>query len=124
MVQRYIHQPLLLEGFKFDLRIYVLVACCDPLRIFWYNDGLVRMATIPYKEPTQKNIKQSCMHLTNFAINKHNENYEYNEDEQNDFTGHKRSMKSLFKILEDREYNVFKLKQEIKGLVIKTLISG
>ena len=34
-------QPFLLEGFKCDLRIYVLVTSCNPLRIFVYKDGLV-----------------------------------------------------------------------------------
>ena len=34
-------QPLLLDGFKLDLRVYVLVTACNPLRIFVYKDGLV-----------------------------------------------------------------------------------
>lgn len=35
-------QPFLLDGFKLDLRVYVLVTACNPLRIFIYKDGLVR----------------------------------------------------------------------------------
>ena len=34
-------QPFLLDGFKLDLRVYVLVTACNPLRIFVYKDGLV-----------------------------------------------------------------------------------
>ena len=45
MVQRYKHKPYLIDGLKFDLRIYVLVAGIDPLRIFVYEEGLARFAT-------------------------------------------------------------------------------
>ena len=34
----YLPRPLLVNGFKFDLRIYVLVRCCDPLRVFIYRE--------------------------------------------------------------------------------------
>ena len=69
-MQDYIADPLLLDGFKFDLRIYLLVLSVDPLVIHVYNDGLARLCTTPYVAPTGENIAKTKMHLTNFAINK------------------------------------------------------
>lgn len=37
MVQRYLSRPYLIDGLKFDLRIYVLVAAVDPLRVFIFR---------------------------------------------------------------------------------------
>lgn len=45
MVQRYIAKPYLMEGLKFDLRIYVLLCGTNPLRLYIYEDGLARFAT-------------------------------------------------------------------------------
>ena len=49
MVQQYISRPLLMDGMKFDLRVYVLVSSIDPLRIYVFNEGLVRLATVNYR---------------------------------------------------------------------------
>ena len=45
VVQRYMHKPYLIDNLKFDMRIYVLIAGIDPLRIFVYEEGLARFAT-------------------------------------------------------------------------------
>ena len=51
IASKYLQKPLLVNGFKFDLRVYVLVLACDPLRVFIYKEGLVRFCTEKYKAP-------------------------------------------------------------------------
>jgi len=66
--QQYISKPFLIDGFKFDLRVYVLVTSCDPLRVFLYEDGLGRFATIQYIEPQHNNLVRTFM-VTMNSIN-------------------------------------------------------
>ena len=75
MVQKYIKHPALWKGHKFDFRIYVLVtSVIDPMCIFLYKDGLVRLASEKY-DPT-KNFGDSYIHLTNYSLNKNNKQYD------------------------------------------------
>jgi tubulin polyglutamylase TTLL4 len=48
LASKYVCKPHLINGFKYDLRVYVLVSSYDPLRVYVYNDGLVRFATEKY----------------------------------------------------------------------------
>ncbi|MEW5302346.1 MAG: hypothetical protein WDW36_005143 [Sanguina aurantia] len=69
LLQRYIHNPLLVNGLKFDMRVYVAVTCVDPLRIYVYEEGLARFATQAYSRDTA-DLKKRGVHLTNFSLNK------------------------------------------------------
>ena len=71
----YISNPLLINGYKFDMRIYVAITSINPLRIYIYEEGLARFATEKYEKPSEKNIGNLFMHLTNYAINKNSENF-------------------------------------------------
>jgi tubulin polyglutamylase TTLL4 len=48
IVSKYVSRPHLIRGFKYDLRVYVLVTSFEPLKIYLFRDGLVRLATVPY----------------------------------------------------------------------------
>ena len=101
---KYVANPHLLNGLKYDLRIYVLVTSFNPLRVYIYNDGLVRFATEKYTlDP--KNLNKKYVHLTNFSINKKNEKFVKNNDrageEEGENEGGINSSKWDFKMLKD-----------------------
>ena len=47
LMQRYILNPLLLDGHKFDFRLYMIVASTNPL-ILYYHDGFLRVSLHKY----------------------------------------------------------------------------
>ena len=46
IVQRYLDKPLLLDGIKFDLRVYVVVVGFNPIQAFICDEGLARFCTV------------------------------------------------------------------------------
>lgn len=73
IASRYLASPLLINGLKFDIRLYVLLTCMDPWRVYIFNEGLVRFASEEYDATNIKTNKFA--HLTNYSINKKNEKY-------------------------------------------------
>jgi tubulin polyglutamylase TTLL6/13 len=57
---------------------------CNPLRVYIHHEGIARFCTEPYKKPTRNNMENLFMHLTNYAINKENDNYEEAEDDSSE----------------------------------------
>ena len=123
VVQRYMHKPYLIDGFKFDLRLYVFINGIYPLRIYIYKDGLARFATVKYQSPAPSNLHNLQMHLTNYAINKEASNFVENMNEADDGVGSKRSYQFVLSKVR-RDYGPQKaneLKTGIDDIIIKTM---
>lgn len=66
IVQKYLEHPLLFQGRKFDIRMYVLLT---PHRILFYHDGFARVCPKPYTAPTGAEVQHDGIHLTNLDQN-------------------------------------------------------
>ncbi|XP_075229446.1 tubulin polyglutamylase TTLL13-like isoform X5 [Lycorma delicatula] len=112
-------QPYLVDGFKFDMRVYTLITSIDPLRIFVYNEGLARFATSRYKEPAGHNTTNLYMHLTNYAVNKHSRTFIVDDE-----AGSKRRLSTVNQYFSKMDEDVDKLWASIDDIIIKTIISA
>ena len=59
IIQRYINEPLLILGHKFDIRVYMLIASANP-PIVYYHDGYLRISQYEY-EPNSTHQTSSQM---------------------------------------------------------------
>lgn len=73
IIQKYIHNPLLINKRKFDIRCYALLTTfADHLQGYFFKEGYLRTSC---KEFNIKNTKDKYVHLTNDAIQKNHEDY-------------------------------------------------
>lgn len=122
IVQKYVDRPLLINGSKFDLRLYVLVTSFNPLRAYMHTDGLARFASVKYSHDVDT-LSDRYMHLTNYSVNKLSSNYTKNED-ADACTGHKWTLKTLWKYFTEQGINTDGLWAALRNLVLRTIISG
>ena len=123
MVQEYIKDPYLIDGLKFDIRLYVLVTSAEPLKVFLYEDGLVRFATEKYSNKMNStNMQNMFVHLTNYSVNKMNPGFK-NSQSLDDDSGHKRSWLTVLRRLEQEGRNIKEINHKIKDIIVKTLLT-
>ncbi|XP_032300518.1 tubulin polyglutamylase TTLL5 isoform X4 [Coturnix japonica] len=123
LVSRYISNPLLIDDFKFDVRLYVLVTSYDPLVIYLYEEGLARFATVRYDQAS-KNIKNQFMHLTNYSVNKKSGDYVSCDDPDVEDYGNKWSMSAMLRYLKQEGRDTAALMASVEDLIIKTVVSA
>ncbi|KAH7698852.1 tubulin-tyrosine ligase [Aphelenchoides avenae] len=117
VAQHYVERPLTINGFKFDLRLYVYVNSLDPLRIYLYEEGLVRFASIAYSNSTSSYTNQ-YMHLTNYSINKLAQS-----DGASDGPVPKWKLSDFWIYLRNMGLNASQLREDIKDVAIKAVIA-
>jgi len=124
VLQKYIRRPYLINGFKFDLRLYVVVTSFNPLIIYWSEDGLVRFTTTKYSLSKSKLHKRS-VHLTNYSVQKKQADYIRANGEEDSRNASKWNIKDLWSLLRERHGNekIDILMKDIESVIIKTLIS-
>lgn len=121
VVQRYVTKPLLVDGYKFDCRCYVIITSVVPLCAYLFQEGLARFCTTKYEKPRGRNLGNSCMHLTNYAVNKHSDAFELARAHD---LGSKRSLSSVFTLIEsDGGPSAETLWGEIQAVAEKTLLA-
>lgn len=129
MACKYIHKPHLINDYKYDCRIYVLVTSYDPLKIYLYHNGLVWFTTQKYTA-SKKFLKKRFIHLTNYSVQKKAPNYVKNtnspgnfEEEEEDETASKWDLYSLKNKWREMGVNVEEVYTKLKDLIIKTILS-
>jgi tubulin polyglutamylase TTLL9 len=63
IVQKYIENPYLIGGKKFDIRCYVLVTSYSPLVVYIHRNGFCRFSSSQFTMNT-KDISNMCMKLS------------------------------------------------------------
>lgn len=122
LVSKYIANPHIFNEYKYDLRIYVLITSFDPLKVYMHKYGIVRFATIKYATDPHYCSKR-YMHLTNFALNKKNSKFVYNEEADDDGVGNKWSMSAYKKKLKELGIDTKALFAKVKDVIIKAIIA-
>lgn len=121
VAQEYVDDPFLIDNLKFDIRIYVLVTSCDPLRVYLYKEGLARFCTKNYNAPSEENAQETMMHLTNYAINKKQDNFKCSDDGT---TGFKRTLTSVWQWLDEHGHSSQTVIDSISRLSVSTLLAA
>lgn len=69
VISKYLDNPLLISGKKFDIRMYVLVTSFHPLKVWMFKFGFCRFCNEKYTVDINE-IDNIYIHLTNVAIQK------------------------------------------------------
>ena len=118
VVQQYL-SPLLINGLKFDLRVYCLVTSYDPLKVYMFREGLVRFATQKYSQ-SKETLDQRYMHLTNYSVNKRSQSYNKADSQSESSKWSFAQLKSYF---DKQGYSFSVLLQRISDIIVKTLLA-
>eukprot|EP01051_Picozoa_sp_SAG22_P013418 SAG22_NODE_1500_length_4283_cov_5.412285_1_plen_539_part_00 len=132
LVQRYISNPYLVDGYKSDIRVYVVATSFDPLRLYIHDDGLVRFATEKYNTPNTKGTgqkiahhKSKMAHITNYSIQKNQSKFVENTDVNAPSTGSKWSLKAFRAYLREVQgVDDNKVWASIKDTCVRTILSA
>ena len=124
VVQHYVARPYLLDGLKFDLRLYVALTSVDFISLYIFPEGLARFCTSPY-EAARDDMDNHFAHLTNSSLNVQSAQYALNTGVSAGemATGSKRSFSSVLAALAAEGVDIELLWAEIGEVVKKAFVA-
>lgn len=109
VAQKYI-DSYLIDGTKFDLRLYVLIASINPLRIYVYRNGLARFCSEKFETGT------AFSQLTNVSLNSENPEADISEISQ--------LVSDIFPRMEAMGVNIEEVWNRIDNAIVSTVIAA
>ena len=120
ILENYIYNPHLINRRKYDMRIYVLVTGFRPLKIYIYENGIIRFCSEKYTTDAEK-FNNNYIHITNYSVNKAMEIIRKGVKEI-DFEA-KWSLMALKGYFIEKKIDFEPIWQKIKDIAIKTILS-
>ena len=71
MIQKYLEKPLLYQGRKFDIRIWILFITSEEKFVYIFKQGHLKATCCAYNPDSQ----DLFVHLTNYSVQKYNRNF-------------------------------------------------
>ena len=120
ILENYIYNPHLINRRKYDMRIYILVTGFRPLKIYIYENGIIRFCSEKYTTDAEK-FNNNYIHITNYSVNKAMEIMRKGVKEIDFET--KWSLMALKGYFIEKKIDFEPIWQKIKDIAIKTILS-
>lgn len=122
---RYIQNPLTVEGHKITFRIYVVVTSWNPLRVYVYKKGLTSLSAQKYRHSIDS-FCEKFIHLTNLDINRQlEEEFVKNFSPNCKHEGLRVDMVDYFRMLKEEEnVDIGLMWEKVKDAISVSLLSA
>ena len=115
VIQKYMERPLLFQGRKFDIRVWVLLD--HQMKAYFFKQGYMRTSSNVYTTSEDK-ITDLAVHLTNNAVQKYNS--DYNKFQK----GNQLSFKTLRMLLENKGKDFDEFVAQMKAIIRISLMAA
>ena len=123
IITKYLYNPHLIKGYKYDFRFHGLISGVKPLKIYLYNEGLVRIASEKYNFSLSI-LQNEYAFLTNLYVNQKNKNkFIYPQNLSNQEDSNLWNLETFQKYCSRNNINYNKLISEVSDIFIKTMLS-
>ena len=123
IITKYLYNSHLIKGYKYDLRFHGLVSSIKPLKLYLYNEGLVRLASEKHNFSASFHQNKFAF-ITNLHLNiKNKKKFIYPKNLSNIENSNLWNLETFQNFCSKNNINYDKLYHEVADIFIKAIIS-